>query len=111
MKTTILLIALISAAEISRAQSPKSSNQEYKLTRDTTKFFYGLSPEKFLTLKPEEGRKLISKHDISLAQFIEARIEAQGVVYEKQIIKDSLEILRIYDRIDRKLKTKPKKPE
>lgn len=111
MKKLILLFALISIAEISTAQTTKTKPQEYKLTRDTTQLFYGLSPEKFLKLKPEEGRKLISKHSITATEFLRARIQAEGVIHEKQIIKDSLEILRIYDRIDRKLKPKSKNPE
>lgn len=111
MKNTILLFALVFLAEISTAQTTKPANQEHKLTRDTTTLFYGLSPEKFLNLETEEGKKLIAKHNITPAQFIRARIQAEGVLHEKQIIKDSLEILLIYDRIDRKLKKKPKTPE
>ena len=108
MKTTILFLFLISIAEISVAQTTITKPQEHKLTRDTTQLFYGLSPEKFLKLKPEEGRVLAKKHSITPTEYLAARLDAENVIHEKQIIKDSLEILRIYDRIDRKLQAKPK---
>ena len=110
MKRLFFLIVLFVSAFSLQAQQKSTSKLVSKkvIKKDSVKLFYGLTAQKFLSLTVPEGKNLMKKEKITLSQFLSTNLEAKNYLLELQIKKDSIETMRIYDRIEKKLSMKKK---
>jgi len=71
--------------------------------KDSIQLFYGLTAEKILSLSIPEAKALIKKKNISVSSYLGAKLEAENYLLKKKIKRDSIETMKIYDRIEKKL--------
>lgn len=73
------------------------------MDKDSVKLFYGLSPLKITTMPVEEIKAFLARTKLPVSKFYTAKIRADNYLTELKIKKDSIELIRIYDRIEQKL--------
>ncbi len=108
MKKLILLIAFMLCTILVQAQTKQETDTLqmitwYKIDQDSVKLFYGLTSVKITNLPVEEAKKFISEKGITVSQYFSAKLEAHIYLKEQKIKKDSIQLMRIYDRIEEKL--------
>ncbi len=74
-----------------------------KVGKDSVKLFYGLSPLKIITMPIEEVKTFLVKTQLPASKFFTAKHKARNYLLEEKIKRDSLELIEIYDRIEKKL--------
>jgi len=65
--------------------------------------FYGLTAHKITTMPIEEIKHFCSTHNIPLSQFVLTRTKAKNYLLKEKAKRDSIEVVKIYERIDRRL--------
>ena len=65
--------------------------------------FYDLTAQQITTMPNTEIKSFCAKRNISLSKFVLTRVKAENYLLEKQIKCDSIEVVRIYERIDKRL--------
>lgn len=73
------------------------------LDKDSVKLFYGLSPLKITTMPIEDIKVFLAKTELPVSKFFTAKHKARNYLLEEKIKRDSIELIRIYDRIEQKL--------
>lgn len=108
-KLIFFLVLLVFGFNVHAQQKPKPRPIVKKIVKkDSVKLFYGLTAQKILSLSVAEGKLLIKKKKITVSDYFIARLDAKNYLLEEEIKKDSIETMRIYDRIERKLGMKKK---
>lgn len=65
--------------------------------------FYGLTAQKITTMEIEEIRKFCATKKIPLSQFVLTRTKAKNYLLKEKAKRDSIEVVKIYERIDKRL--------
>lgn len=73
------------------------------IDQDSMKLFYGLSPIKITTMPVEEIKAFLARTKLPVSKFFTAKHKARNYLLEEKIKRDSIELIRIYDRIEKKL--------
>ena len=108
MKKLIILTSLILCSNLVLAQSKQKTDtlkmvSWLKAGNDSVKVFYGLPAHKIVKLPVEEAKKFIKEKRITVDQYFTAKLKAGNYLKEMKIKRDSIETMRIYKRIERKL--------
>ena len=96
MKNLVLILAIASFSFTVQAQIKT-------VEKDSVQLFYGLTAEKIISLSVSQGKALINQKDITVSQYFIARSKAKTYLSKQKIKRDSIETMRIYDRIEKKL--------
>jgi len=97
MKKVVLFVAIACISLTLQAQTQKEVKQ------DSVKLFYGMTAKKFIMLSVPQGKALIKEKNITVTDYFKAKANAERYLDNLQIKKDSIETMRIYDRIGKKL--------
>ncbi len=99
MKKLVLLIVFILFAITTQAQNTK-------VKKDSVPLFFGMTSEKLLALSIPEAKKMIKNKGITPQEYLAAKRKARIYLLKRQSLKDSVETIRTYDRIEKKLTVK-----
>ncbi len=80
-----------------------AQSQTKTVKKDSIRLFYGLTAEKILSLSIPEAKALIKEKDISVSDYLGAKLDAENHLLEQKIKRDSLKLIEIYGRIEKKL--------
>ena len=106
MKYLFMILLLAGTLSLSWAQTTSKQLQMEsweKVGKDSVKLFYGLSPLKITTMPVEEAKAFLTKTKLPVSKFFTAKMKAENYLLELKIKKDSLKVIEIYDRIEKKL--------
>ena len=99
MKRFILTLAVALSAITAQAQTKT-------VKKDSIPLFYGLTADKILSLSVPEGKALIKEKGITVSDYFTAKLTAENYLLDQKIKRDSLRLIQIYDRIEKKLSMK-----
>lgn len=98
--STISLLGFFNSSEIYPSCNTKISVHSDSIPKVQ---FYGLTAHKITTMEIEEIRYFCTTHDILLSQFVLTRTKAKNYLLKQQAKCDSIEVVKIYERIDKRL--------
>ena len=96
MKKVIFTVVIAFFAFTTQAQTKE-------VKQDSVKLFYGMTAEKFLKLSVPEAKSLIKEKRLTVSEYLGMELRAKNHLLRLKIKKDSIETMRIYDRIGKKL--------
>ncbi len=108
MKKLIILLAFVLITPVLHSQTKQKTDtlkmvSWLKFDRDSVKVFYGLSPTRIITMPIDEIKEFVQNRKITTSEFFTALLKARNYLKEEKIKRDSIELIQIYDRIERKL--------
>ena len=80
--------------------------QTKTIQKDSVPLFYGLTAKKILALSVPEAKALMKEKEITVSEYFQAKARAELYLDRLEIKKDSIETMRIYGRIGKKLSMK-----
>lgn len=67
------------------------------------RLFYGLTAYEITNLPLEKIKELCAAKEVTLSQFVLVRAKAKNYLLKQKINRDSIEVVKIYERIDKHL--------
>ena len=109
MKKALFLFLILLCCPLSTLAQQKALPDSLKMTswikagKDSLKVFYGLPVPEIINMPVERAKQFIAKRGLNISQYFTAKLEAENYLLELMIKKDSVEVMRIYERIEKLL--------
>lgn len=109
MKILIILtsyligISVLFKKETTTQSAYNNTLQSIQIDSTHDSLYYGLTAQQIINMPVKEVKLFCQKHNIGISQFVVARTNAKTHLLNQEIIRDSIEVVRIYERIDKHL--------